>query len=301
MAQYRDESRIGSGGFGEVFRCRREDDDQLFARKRLQSGASEDAVERFVREMRILSSLNHPNVVRVVARRLQAPPYFCVLPLYETSLRNELPGLVKDEGRIFPIFSSILDGVEYAHSEGVIHRDLKPENILMNSDSEVVVTDFGLGRIMTAASTRMTQTGFAMGTPLYMPPEQLLDAKSADVRSDIFSLGRMLYELYTGPLLSAVQDSSQVPSGIAFLVDRCTRNNPSDRFQSVGDLKSAWHSLFDASSRQSERDELVALRARLGGPDPATRKCFPDSSNSLPSLEMMWIWYMRQSCSLTPK
>ena len=268
MARYTDESLIGTGGFGEVHRCRRDGDDQVFAKKRLQDEASDEAVGRFAREVRILSSLDHPNIVRVVGLRLSEAPYFYVMPLYRTSLRTELADVVGDEDRVRAIFSAILDGIEYAHSQGVVHRDLKPENVLLNTDSDVVVTDFGLGRVIDAESTRMTQSGWALGTPLYMPPEQLRMAKDADERSDIFSLGRMLYELYTGPLLSAVQDTSQLPAGIAFIVDRCTKTDPEERFQSLADLKNAWHSLFDGAFRQSERDELLGLRTELSVPGP---------------------------------
>ena len=268
MAQFVDQGKIGSGGFGEVVRCRRDSDGRFFAKKQLQPGVDLDGVKRFAREVRILSSLDHPNIVRVVARRLETPPYFCVMPLYSRSLRAELPSLVGDQGRIDQIFSSVLDGMEYAHQQGVIHRDLKPENILLNSDADVVIADFGLGRVVDADSSRMTQSGWQIGTPLYMPPEQLKDAKSADARSDIFSLGRILYELFTGPLLSAVQDTTGLPAGVELIIQRCTKSDPAARFQSVTDLKNAWRSLLDASRWQSELDELALLRADLGAPGP---------------------------------
>ena len=272
MATYTDEGAIGSGGFGEVFRCRRKEDEKVFAKKRLHADAGTDAIARFAREVRILSSLDHPNIVRVVGKKLSSLPYFCILPLYKRSLRVDLGSLIGDEDRIYLIFSAILNAIEYAHSEGVIHRDLKPENILLNDDNDVVVADFGLGRILTASSTRQTETGFKMGTPLYMPPEQLRDAKSADQRSDIYSLGRMLYELYSGELLSAVQTTTRLPTGIAYLVNKCTRQEPDERFQSASELKGAWHGLFDGSLRGEELDELQSLIAELTTSDPGTLK-----------------------------
>ncbi len=225
-------------------------------------------MKRFAKEIRILSSLDHHNIIRIVGKRLAQEPYFAIMPLYKRSLRSEIPSLIGDEDRIGEIFGALLDAIEYAHEQGIIHRDLKPENVLMNSDADVVVTDFGLGRIVDAESTRMTQTGWQLGTPMYMPPEQLQDAKNADARSDIFSLGRLLYELYTGPLLSAVQDTSSLPPGIALIVNRCTRVDPAERFESATDLKNAWQSLFDAYFRQSELDEFLALRAEFGAPGP---------------------------------
>jgi len=259
---------VGSGGFGEVWLCRRDRDKELFAKKRLQSGTLPDDTRRFVREVRILSSLDHPNIIKVIAKSFQAEPYFYVMPLHKRSLWNELPSLIGDESRIYPIFTAILDGMEYAHSQGVIHRDLKPENVLLNSDVDVVLSDFGLGRIIDSESTRLTQTGDRMGTPLYMAPEQLVDSKRAAEVSDIFSLGRMLYELYTGPLTSAVQDTSTLPTGIALIVNRCTRTGPDKRFQTVSELKQIWLSLFDASRHDSEVDEINLLMAEIAFTGP---------------------------------
>jgi serine/threonine protein kinase len=135
--------------------------------------------------------------------------------------------------------SAILDGVEYAHAQGVLHRDLNPRNVLMNSDSDVIISDFGLGRVVDSESTRRTQSGFGMGTMLYMAPEQMDDAKYADQRADIYSLGRMIYEMYTGPLKSLHQDVSRLPPGIAHIVTRSTQPNAELRFQILSDLKRA--------------------------------------------------------------
>src|SRR5258705_12128695 len=100
MATYIDEDRIGSGGFGEVYRCRRKEDDAKFALKRLAANSDASAIARFVKEVRILSSLDHPNIVKVVGKRLQPPRYFYVMPLYNHSLRAEISGLVVDMDRI---------------------------------------------------------------------------------------------------------------------------------------------------------------------------------------------------------
>ncbi len=266
MSNYKDIKKIGSGGFGEVWKCERDDDNQIFAKKKLHNNVDEDGVKRFIREVRILSSLDHPNIVKVVGKRLQKKIYFYIMPLYSTSLKKELATIVGNDGRIIPIYSAILDGIEYAHSQGVIHRDLKPENVLLNSDSDVVLSDFGLGRSLDSDSTRQTMTGYGMGTILYMAPEQLADAKNADERSDVYSLGRMLYELYSGPITSFAQDTSSLPPGITFFVNKCTQHIPQNRFQTVADLKHAWQSLFDSSYRQTELDELMTLRTELTPP-----------------------------------
>ena len=236
MARYRDIREIGSGGFGTVYACRCDADGKTYAKKKLDKSADEESIKRFAREVRILSALDHPNIVRVLGKKLRLPPFFYVMPLYKRSLRAELSSLVGDTARIDTIFAQVLDAVNYAHSEGIIHRDLKPENVLLNDDTDLVVTDFGLGRIVDSDSTRQTMTGDFVGTPWYTAPEQMLDTKKADERSDIFSLGRMLYELYTGPMTSSVQNTSALPPSIALIIDRCTQDNPDKRFQRADDF-----------------------------------------------------------------
>ena len=126
--------------------------------------------------------------------------------------------------------------------------------------------------MITTASTRVTQTGDRLGTLAYMPPEQLKDAKSADFRSDVFSLGRMLYEMYTGDLVVGIQDTSTLPVGISLIVDRCTRTDPSKRFQRVSDLRQAFRSVAAASEVVADEARVRALIA-----ESATRKDLTDA------------------------
>lgn len=247
MSSYKDDSILGDGGFGEVWRVIR-DDGESFAKKVLNDNSPE-AVKRFQREVRILSSLDHPRVISIVETFLVAEPYSYLMPIYERSLRDELPNLIGDETRINKIFSAILEGVDYAHQQGVIHRDLKPENVLLNNDDDLVISDFGLGRAIDAKTTRATLTGQGMGTLGYLPPEQVDSFKEADHRSDIYTLGRMLYEMYTGHSMLAPQDLSVLPVGVSMIVDRCTKREPDQRFQSVTDLRIAFQSF---SSRRGE-------------------------------------------------
>ena len=272
MAKYTDIREIGSGGFGIVYTCKCDSDGETYAKKILANSADEDAIKRFAREVRILSALDHPNIVQVVAKRLQSPPFFYIMPLFKRSLRAEMPSLVGDRSRIDTIFAQILDAIDYAHSEGVIHRDLKPENILLNDDTDLVITDFGLGRIVDSESTRQTKTGDSMGTPWYTAPEQIQDAKRVDERSDIFSLGRMLYELYTGPLTSSVQDTTAIPPSIALIVERCTQHDPDRRFQAVSDLRAVWQNLHNQTDQRTELEELLRLRTTLSADDSPSTK-----------------------------
>ena len=188
------------------------------------------------------------------------------MPLYSSSLKDQLDSILGDDDAIYSIFLAILRAVEYAHDQGIIHRDLKLENILFNNNDDIVVTDFGLGKVLDSESAAQTMSGFGMGTLYYMAPEQTSNAKHADERSDIFSLGRILFELYSGPLDSWVQDTADLPPGIALVVNRCTNPDPSKRFQNVTSLKQAWMDLFDIQSKQFELDEIADLRIQLSAP-----------------------------------
>lgn len=272
MAKYTNIKKIGKGGFGTVWSCKCDSDGKKYAKKNLETGAGESEIRRFRREVRILSNLDHPNIIKVVGKRLINKPYFYVMPLYSGSIYEEMPNIVGNQDRIRPIYSSVLDALEYAHNQGVIHRDLKPQNILLNCDEDVVVSDFGLGREFDAESTRQTLTGYGLGTPLYMAPEQINHAKNADERSDIFSLGRILHELYTGKIIVSSFDTSGLLPEIAVLVRRCTNQDPTKRFQSVTELKTAWNSIFKESTSEKSRKSIDKLIKKLSTDTEANSK-----------------------------
>lgn len=167
--------KLGSGGFAEVWRVSRRTDNDLFAKKILIDESTE-AIKRFHREVRIFSKLDHPRIVKVLDIHLDNKPYWYVMPLYKYSLFDRLSEVIGDKSAIFTIYTAIIEGMEYAHNQGVIHRDLKPENILMNDFTDIAVSDFGLGRALDAKTSRKTQTGDAFGTFFYMAPEQMIDA-----------------------------------------------------------------------------------------------------------------------------
>lgn len=272
MTRFIDSKKLGSGGFGEVWLCTRQEDGEVFAKKRLLDSVDADGIARFQREVRLLSRLDHPNIVKVVGFHLKEAPYWYVMPRYHHTLLREIPSLAGDTDRIVPIFSAILAAMEHAHAEGVIHRDLKPENVLMNSDEDVVVTDFGLGRCLDSDSTRHTLTGFGMGTFLYMAPEQMTNAKNADSRSDIFSLGRILLEMFKGRLASPVTDTSGLDDGVAHVIEKCTKIDPSRRYHSVTDLKQEFLSVLGVTPALSPYDEITSLLAHLVSAKPLDRE-----------------------------
>ncbi len=260
MVRYVKLSELKRGGFGIVSICLRLTDGRRFAMKELPPSADAEAKARFRREVRMLSKLDHPNVVEVLGSSLEAEPYWYVMPLYKHSLNEKLGTMIGDEVRIAKIFTAVLDAVEYAHAQGVVHRDLKPANILMNNDWEVVVADFGIGLNTDPEASRHTSSGVCMGSMLYMAPEQRFNAKEADERSDIFALGRILDELYRGPFAGRGAEVPELPPGIAFLVQRCTEEHRGQRVQSVAELKRLYQACLIPPTDDAKLEEFKELR-----------------------------------------
>lgn len=173
-----------------------------------------------------------------------------------------LPNIIGNEGIIRKIYGAVLEGMQYAHKQGIIHRDLKPANILLNSDDDVVISDFGLGRSMEALTSRATETGNKFGTLGYAAPEQFINAKKANSHADVFSLGRILYELYTGENPSVVPDLSKVPPEVALIVERCTNTNPSQRFQSATELRLAFTNIWVVSGKKTIEGTIKHIIAK---------------------------------------
>ena len=241
MARYRKLARIGVGGQGQVYRARRLDDGQLVAIKWLHPSAQEDERKRFKREVRMASSLDHPNILPVLGYRLDDDDDCCfVMPLAKSNLRDCLADLVQNSSLAFSYYEQILAAMEHAHSNGVVHRDLKPENILILEDPEVdypAVGDFGVGKEMDRRTTPLTASGAIIGTRGYAAPEQYGAARDVDERCDIFALGAILREMLTGRPPSMPCDLSTLPNGLGYVVEKCLQDDPNDRYGSVTDLR----------------------------------------------------------------
>ena len=195
VGPYRVLGRLGDGGHGSIFRVAN-GEGQQFALKRLHSGASNSARERFRREAEVLSRLSHPNVVKVfeLAVDEKGRPYF-TMELVEGSPLEKLKGRLEPEVFV-GIVAKAAEGLHHAHEHGLVHRDVKPHNIVVGRKGEPKVVDFGLAHDVTANT--LTQEGDLLGTPLYMAPEQLRgEHDRADRRADVYSLGAVLYELLT--------------------------------------------------------------------------------------------------------
>ena len=258
MARYRKGNKINSGGFGIVYLATRVEDDEKVAFKELAGSDLTDADrKRFAREVRIQSQLEHPNIVPVLGYNLEKDPPFFVMPLAKSNLRAELRSIVGDVEKVRAIYVQLLDGVEHAHENGVIHRDLKPENILFFDDLFdefwIRVGDFGLGKRLDYESITITRTFEAIGTAAYAPPEQFNDLKSVDCRGDIYSLGKILYELLSGELPIHVDVTHpSISPGYRFLISKCLEHNPENRYPTVKELKADF-TLLTASPEKFEQ------------------------------------------------
>lgn len=197
--RYAVESLLGRGGMGNVYKARERTLDRYVALKIVPEfrSADEQFIERFRREARIAARLRHPRIVSVhEVGTMGAFPYFSMDYIDGCTLRSvvERRRVLSNEDAI-TILVEICRAVAHAHSKGIIHRDLKPENVMIDSEGDVFVMDFGLARAVEEVG--LTQPGMIMGTPFYMSPEQLNGAK-LDERSDIYSLGLILYYCITG-------------------------------------------------------------------------------------------------------
>lgn len=299
LGPYEIQSPLGSGGMGEVYRARDTRLDRTVAVKILPSHLSNnpEAKQRFDREARAISSLNHPNICTLYDVGHQDGVDFLVMEFLEgETLAERLTKGPLPTEQLLRYSIEICEGLERAHKSGVIHRDLKPGNVMLTKNGAKLM-DFGLAKAVSAntptpassltmtishpsADQPLTTQGMIVGTFQYMSPEQT-EGKEADARSDIFALGAVLYEMATGkraftgktqasivaailasdpPPISTVQPMS--PPALEQVVKTSLAKDQDDRFQTVHDLKLQLKWIAQASSSQLAAPAQVrALRA----------------------------------------
>jgi serine/threonine protein kinase len=219
-----------------------------------QMATDQDRLARFHREARAAAALNHPNIVTLFSAEEHDGVHFLTMELIDGRPLDELiPAEGFPAGRTVELATALVEAVAAAHDKGLVHRDLKPANVMVTSDGRVKVLDFGLTKDLravsedaaTMTSSGNTQAGVVMGTPLYMSPEQIAGAR-VDHRTDIFSLGIILYELATGHrpfhgssqmelAASILRDTppmitkADVPAALVTLIDQCLAKNVAER------------------------------------------------------------------------
>ena len=229
LGPYRIEGILGAGGMGEVFRAV----DTRLGRSVAVKIAHRQFSQRFEREARAISALNHPHICTVH----DVGPNYLVMELVEG---ETLAALIKKRalkiGEVLRYGAQIADALAEAHSKGITHRDLKPANVMIARNG-VKVLDFGLAKISDTGGTQ-TQTGAVMGTPAYMAPEQM-EGKEADARTDIYALGLVLHEMATGKPIVPGQALAMesLPPAFVHVVERCLAREAEDRWQSASDVK----------------------------------------------------------------
>ena len=250
--RYHIQGELGSGAMGFVYRAHDPQIDRLVALKVLRQDrvTSEEFVYRFLKEAKAIGRLSHPNIVTVYDAGQDHETIYIAMEFLEGKPLNE----VIQERRlsveeVVNIGVHVAEALDYAHSQGIVHRDIKPSNIFITSFKRPIITDFGIARIDDPSSPHQTQAGTILGTPLYMSPEQVM-GKTVDGRSDLYSLGVILYELTTcknpfrGKNIAAifrailedtpdepVKTDSSVPQVVSELIMKSIEKMPDKRFQ----------------------------------------------------------------------
>jgi serine/threonine protein kinase len=284
---------LGAGGMGEVYRARDTRLNRAVALKILPAefALDRDRLTRFEREAQAVAALNHPHIVTIYSVDAMDDRRFFTMELVEG---KTLADLIARHGlpltQILNIAIPLADALSAAHQRGIVHRDLKPTNVMVTPEGRVKVLDFGIARLLepegaaggsTTLSSRLTDEGRVVGTAAYMSPEQA-EGKALDQRSDIFSLGIVLYELTTGRrpfagdsslsvLSSIVKDTPPsitelnrtLPAELARIVRHCLVKDPGRRYQTAADVRNELEEL---------KQDLDAGKLPVPGAQAATRR-----------------------------
>jgi TolB-like protein/Tfp pilus assembly protein PilF len=255
-------SRIGAGGMGEVYRARDLRLDRTVALKILppEQAGDRDRAARFLQEARAASALNHPNVAHIYEIGEAEGLQFIAMEFVDgETVAARIGGRPLPIGEIIDIAAQAAGALAEAHSKRIVHRDIKPANIMITPRAQVKVLDFGLAKIDSGAQaetvTAITQPGMVMGTVPYMSPEQVM-GRTVDARSDIFSLGAVIYEMATGRLpfagktvaemMHSVSQSQpeavarfnyDAPPELERVIRKCLEKDPERRYQSARELE----------------------------------------------------------------
>ena len=306
--RYAVERPIGQGGMATVYLAMDVRHDRPVAVKVLRSElAASIGADRFLREIKVAATLQHPNILGLFDSGEASGLLYYVMPFVEgESLRDRL-----NREQQLPLHDALqivreaAEALAYAHERGIIHRDIKPENILLQQ-GHALVADFGIARALSqAGGEKLTQTGMAVGTPHYMSPEQSLGSEQVDARSDVYSLGCVLYELLVGqppfsgpnamailarhsmeavPSLQVVRQS--IPDEVEDAVMQALEKTPADRFQTMVQFAEVLEEAEAETALQRTAARRAATVRRASGATAARRRASgaaPTEKGSLPA------------------
>ena len=282
--RYEVERELGAGGMAVVYLARDVKHDRHVALKIFRpESASGLGAERFLREIQVTAKLSHPNILPLYDSGEADGLLFYVMPFIEGETLASL--LAREQELAIPqalqIAREVAEALAYAHSLGVIHRDIKPQNIML-SGGHAVVADFGIARALSVAgSSRLTETGMAIGTPAYMSPEQASASEHIDARTDVYSLGCVLYEMlvgqppFTGPSAQAILARQSmdavppphivrrsIPPDLEAVLYCALEKSPADRYHSAVELVEALQAVASGEHPPHTGSVLQHIRKR---------------------------------------
>ncbi len=258
IGRYRVISKLGQGGMGAIYKAR-SPNGRIVAIKIIKSEKNFD-IDRFNRELDIISILDHNYIIRIRDRGFfEKKPYMVMDYADSINLRQYIYSAEKKAiGDILSIIIMVCEALKYAHSKGVIHLDIKPENILITKNGLIKIIDFGISKITSGLQSR-TATDNIMGTPSYMSPEQKMGLKNIDSRSDIYSVGVLLYEMISGQFPSGLLRLDLIPKDIQLIIKRSIAYDREERYSDIDLMLVDLLEYKNKGNIQLDQDSLKAI------------------------------------------